>query len=149
MILTPARDETIVLPYDYQKVMLKIVQHLDVEGNIPYKAFNGWVKNDRFKISQKVKRPDNYIPLVTGKIESTSKGSILFLKYRLIYSTRMFLIFWSVLLILLTLFFGIQYKAYLYSTIALSLGIVNYLIVYFNFKKKVKISHELLLKVLQ
>ncbi|MGK7391527.1 MAG: hypothetical protein ACNS60_14325 [Candidatus Cyclobacteriaceae bacterium M2_1C_046] len=149
MILIPAKEETLVLPYSYEKVILRISLHLDTQGDQPEKTFNGWIKPTTFKIIQKVRRPDNYIPLIIGKIEPTSKGCILFIKYRLLYSTRMFLVFWSILLILLSLFFGLEHKVYLYASLALGIGILNYLIVYFNFKKKVKISHELLLKVLQ
>lgn len=149
MILIPAKDETIVLPIDFITVFNKLVNQIDMDNGNPNKLFNGRINNNIFKISQKIKRPDNYIPLIIGKIEETSKGSIIFLKYRLMFSTKMFLIFWSVILILLTLFFSIMYEAYLYAGIAAVLGGINYAIVYYNFKKKVKINHELLIKLLE
>lgn len=149
MIFIPSKNETLVLPFDHPTVLHKLMKNIDSVGDQRLMVFNGWIKTNTFKITQKIKRPDNFIPVVDGLIESSTKGSIIFLRYRLLFSTKMFLIFWSVLLLLLAIFFGVEKDSYYYAAIALLVGVVNYLIVYMNFKKKVKTTHELLLKVLE
>ncbi len=111
--------------------------------------FNGTVQSEYFRISLLLKRPNNFVPLIRGHIESTNTGSILFLRFSLFPSTRTLLIFWSVLCFLFTLFFAIPYQAYLYAAITFGLGVVNYVISVENFRTQVRKSRRALIKALE
>lgn len=140
MLLIPAKDELLVFSLTKEQVQDRLIEELAQSAS--EKGFIGWLEGENFQISRKLSRPDNFSPLLKGIIDSTSKGSIIFMNYRLMFSTRMFLIFWSVILLLLSLFFILKYNAYLYGAIAFGVGVFNYVIVYFNFKKQIRISRE-------
>lgn len=148
MYLLPIKRETLVLPYEQEEVFRKLwkvsrpVRAKDPLPDVPEASFlfNGWVKKNQFKISRKIARPDNFLPVIAGTIEGTSKGSIVFLRYRMFFATIVFLIFWSFVTTLIALYFYFFEKIYLYATISFLLGILNYVIAVLNFKKQVKIS---------
>lgn len=157
MYFLPIERETWVLPYGEKELfrrLWKVSKPVKVEDPIPdipehHFLFNGWVEKSRFKLSRKIGRPNNFLPIIDGKIESTSKGSIIFLRYRMFFSTIAFLIFWSVVTTLIALYFYIYEKIYLYGTISLLLGIANYAITVLNFKKQVKLSSRVLKEVVR
>ena len=155
----PFRSETLVLPYDAAEVkgrLSKVIrpvknkyQQKTSEGiESPDFLFNGVFEDDQFTISRIIKQPENFLPLISGKIESTSVGCIVFLKYRMFFSTNMFLGFWSVVTFLMTLLFVIGYNNYLYATVCLGFGVVNYSIAIANFNVQLRQSKKLLNQVL-
>lgn len=147
MIFFPAKDEFLIFPISREHALRRLINELTLPAGAE-KKFIGWVEGDQFNISKKLDRPDNFVPVIKGSIDSSSKGIIIILKYRLMFSTKMFLLMWTVILLFLSLFFTLKYNAYLYGTLALGVGVLNYLIVYFNFRKQVRISHDLLINVL-
>ena len=58
-------------------------------------VFNGNVKGNKFPISRKVTTPNNFLPLLKGRIEATPQGCILFLEYGLFFGAKLALITWS------------------------------------------------------
>lgn len=152
MYLLPIARETWVLPYDEEetfKKLWKVSKPVKAEDSIPdvpehHFLFNGWVRKNRFKLSRRNIRPDNFLPIIDGIIEGTSKGSIVFLRYRMFFATIAFLVFWSIVTMLIALYFYIYEKIYLYAAISFLLGIANYVIAVLNFKKQVKISSRAL-----
>lgn len=154
----PFRSETIVLPYDAAEVKKRLIEvirppqnkHRQAEEEIaPSKyLFNGIFENDQFTISQIIKQPENFLPLISGKVEATSVGCIIFLKYRMFFSTNMFLGFWSVITFFMTLLFVIGYNNYLYATVCLGFGVVNYSIAIANFNVQIRKSKKILDQVL-
>lgn len=110
--------------------------------------FNGHVGQSSFKISRKVNYPQNYLPLIKGSIEETSRGCIIFLSYRLFFSSLMFFMFWTVVTFLIGTFFLAYAGDYLYASIAFGSGIINYLVTVLNFNKQVKLSRKELNEVL-
>lgn len=152
MRLLPYFQETLVLPYSGQETFFHLKKATrPLEKGVEYPdtienafLFNGWVKGNRFRISRKVKHPQNFLPLMSGWIESTSTGSILFVRYHLFFSSALFLVFWTVISALLFLFFLILHQEYLYAGIALALGISNYFIAIKNFHLQIRASHQAL-----
>lgn len=86
---------------------------------------------------------------MSGRIESSSMGSIVFIKYRLFLWTLSFLIFWSILTSLFALYFFLYERIYINAAFSLLLGIANYVIAVLNFHKQVKLSSHTLHQVLQ
>ena len=155
----PFRSETIVLPYDVAELKHRLKKVIrPVKNKYQQKTsegagssgflFNGVFKNNEFTISKIINQPENFLPLITGKIEATSVGCIVFLKYRMFFSTNMFLGFWSAVTFLMTLLFIIGYNNYLYATVCFGFGVANYSIAIANFNVQLRQSKKLLDKVL-
>ena len=110
--------------------------------------FNGRIQGSAFRLSRKITRPNNFIPFITGEIESTSQGCLVFVRYRLFTMTGVFLAFWLVV----TFGFGaylVRYEQqYYYAALSVGVGILNYVVALLNFQKQVGVSRELLRKVL-
>jgi hypothetical protein len=157
MRLLPLYQETFVLPFDGQETSRRLKQVIrPLEKNVEYPEevetkflFNGWIKGYRFRISRKIRHPENFLPLIIGRIESTSVGSILFIRYRLFFSAALFLIFWTVISLLLGLFLLILQQEYLYAAVAFSLGIGNYVIATKNFHIQIRSSRKMLNEALK
>ena len=140
MRIFPYYFETLVLPIsadDVTQILLKNTGHQDKEPN-QSKKFTGLVETPLFRISEKLQRPDNFIPLIKGKIESTTKGSIIFTSYNLLFSTALFVAFWSVITLLLSFLFLFEFNHPLYSAISFGAFLLNYLFTSANFHRKVK-----------
>lgn len=152
MRLLPLHQETFVLPFDGQETfrrMKQVIRPLDKNADYPEEVearflFNGWIEENRFRISRKIRYPENFLPLMVGRIETTSVGSILFIRYRLFSSAALFLVFWTVISLLLGLFLLILQQEYLYAAVAFGLGIGNYVIATKNFHLQIRSSRETL-----
>ena len=152
----PHQQETFILPYSAAEAVRRLRPSIrPVEEGMQFSPgeekhflFNGLIKGNRFRISRRVLRPENFLPLLVGRVESTSVGSLLFVRYRLFFSTALFLGFWSVVCLLLCLFFLVFHQAWLYAAIAFGTGCVQYVVAIKSFSFQVKRSKQLLEKVL-
>lgn len=150
MKIFPIVRETLVLPYSANEVELTLWQNVYPvfnEDEMPDRPeseflFNGWLKNKEFQISRRERQAEYFSPIMTGFIESTSIGSIVFIKYNLFRATNTLLILWSALTLFLFFYFLIVEEAYINATIALGLCIVNYIVVVTNFNIQVKKSRQ-------
>lgn len=150
--LLPAFHETIVLP-----IKAGVVFHLleDATSNKPFIQsneqrlfFNGWVKEDKFRLSLRVHRANNYLPLVFGQLEPTSSGSILLVDYKLFPTTRLLLVLWTIILILGSIFTSFQAKNILYLLGGACIIMIIHAIVWSNFNLQLKPTREALHRVL-
>ncbi|MFZ1805794.1 MAG: hypothetical protein WAU36_01150 [Cyclobacteriaceae bacterium] len=153
MTLLPSHYETFVLNQPsleaiqkIQKVTTNKVLLQNQEGT--QFRFSGWMRENGFRISLKISRPNNYIPLVVGRIETTSSGCIIFVTYTLFPVTKMFLLFWSLFIMLAGFFTSYQYQSFLYLTLSfIILGVVHW-VTWSNFKIQLKLTRQTLLEVL-
>lgn len=144
MRIFPYYHETLVLPLASENVIQILLEQTFVKG-VSLSAnqkFTGIINSDSFRISEKISRPDNFIPLIKGKIEKTSKGSIIFTSYNLLFSTALFLSFWSIITLMLTLIFLFQFDQPIYSGISFAAFVFNYLFTAANFHRKVKSARQ-------
>lgn len=154
--LFPFSQETVVTSYDAEEVYRRLWSVTEPTGDEEWEPdvdedellFNGGVEKDTFRLSRKVKRANNFLPLMRGRVESTSLGSIVFIRYRLFLWTLSFLIFWSILTTLFALYFLIYEKIYINAAFSILLGLANYVIAVLNFRKQVRISSSALREVL-
>ncbi len=150
----PIKTETLILPYDSVELVARLktaVRPLPADEKneenrewLDSFRFNGIVSASSFRISKIIKQPENFLPLIIGQIDNTSTGCILFLKYKLFFGTLFYLIFWSVLTLLLTLFFILLHNNYLYGMVSLGFGVASYAIALANFKIQIGKSKKLL-----
>jgi hypothetical protein len=151
--------ETLILPYNANQVKATLMRQVkSIEKyKRPYSStlmavdlhkFNGFIKDNEFRIFKALRAPQNFIPLVVGRIEPTSKGSIVFLKYKLFLSTRMFLLFWIAICLFFTFFFITYYSNLFLAVVSFLLGLFNYIIAVAGFRMHLKKTrselHELL-----
>lgn len=154
--LRPHYSETIVLAYAVDEVMGlfdKNTAHQKepiLEGKVSdERYFNGRIQETNFLISRKIKSPENFLPLIRGRIEPTRNGSILFLEYSLFFSTRLFLGFWTLLTLgigSVLLFLKLKPEMGLYL---ISFGVLQYLLCMFFFHRQVDKTRDLIYKLLQ
>ena len=93
MTLLPAFTETLVIPLDADEVRLRI------DKGIEDRKFIGVITGVNFSLSAYLIRPPQFQPVIRGHIESSSRGTLIFLKYELLPATRMLIIFVSILLL--------------------------------------------------
>lgn len=156
MRLLPLYEETLVLPFHLEETSRKIrLATRPLEKDVEYPEtveerflFNGWVKENRFRISRKVRHPENFLPIIIGEMEGTSTGSILFIRYRLFFSSALFLVFWSLISLLFCFFLLFIREQYLYGALAGTLGILNYVVATKNFHLQIRSSRQALDKAL-
>ena len=144
--LLPAHHETIVLAHPAKSIYEIIAT---ATSNKPFLQseesklfFNGWVQENRFRLSLRGQRANHYLPLVIGHIESTSSGSILFIDYKLFPTTRLLLTLWTVLLTLGSIMASYQLKNMLYLGGGTAGIFLLYAIAWSNFLLQLKPTRE-------
>jgi hypothetical protein len=145
----PAYHETLVLPLTVAEVFERLSAATSSQGESERQIiFNGWVKEDRFRVSIRQRRPSNYIPLVTGQVEFTSRGCIIFTDYKLFPAVRLFVTFWSLLIVIGSIVIGFQYSNVIYTLVGLGILALILWIVWSNFKLQVTPTRKVLLDTL-
>lgn len=104
--------------------------------------FNGMIGQEGFRISKVITRGDTFLPLITGEVEATPRGSIIFLRYRLFPGAIFFLAFWSLVLLAFSAFYLFLVGNMVYGLICLGLAVLNYALGMFFFNRQVKASRE-------
>jgi hypothetical protein len=110
--------------------------------------FNGMIGQEGFRISKVINRGDTFLPLITGEVETTPRGSIIFMRYRLFPGAVFFLIFWSLVLLAFSIFYFVGDKNFTYGFICLGLACLNYLLCVFFFHRQIKAARELFCELL-
>jgi len=93
------RMELAVKPVKFQSFKNRSLGDIEAEAFL----FNGKVGKNGFSISQVVNRPNNFLPLIKGKIEGGESGSLVHLEYSLFPSVKYFLVFWIILMVLFSI----------------------------------------------
>ena len=154
MNLLPYERETIVVSKSAEEV-LHHLKEASTKVNLvqnhqehTQKIFVGSVHKTKFQLSTRPKRPNSFIPVMNGEVESTSSGSIVFINYTLYRSTRMYLVFWSVLVAAIGIVSSVQVSGYFMPSIcALVLTLIHF-VAWANFKMQVRITRDTLMKSL-
>lgn len=110
--------------------------------------FNGLLKENSFIISQNTTYPQYFIPMIRGQFVEGEEESLLKLEYDLHRGSKLYLFLWTLICIAAAIFFLIFYFKPLYSSVALGIMLLNYLIVLGNFRLHSKKSKDLLLSAL-
>lgn len=147
MNLLPYQSETLVSALSKKEILghlirvTREVNFLDSRTQLdPKIKFNGMIGQEGFRISKAIKRGETFLPLITGEVESTPRGSIIFLRYRLFPGAIFFLVFWSIILLAFSSYYFGPIANYTYGLICLALAIVNYSVSIFFFHRQVKSS---------
>jgi hypothetical protein len=143
--LFPYETETLVLTTAAGDVHQRISAELSGASQ-PGMANNltGWIENNEFLLTIRLRRQHLFMPVVRGTIESTRNGSIVFLKYSLFPATRFLLLVWSIILPLTGCAIALHYKSFwLMGGAMLCLSII-YGVAWSNFKLHLRGTRQLL-----
>jgi len=150
----PNKQETRLVSLNQEQLIEKFEKHIkpvdnrfDKEDSRDY-LFNGVWSKDEFSISLKLKISNNFIPLIHGKYMDSDEGILIQLNYVLFPATKKLLMFWTILTLLITLFFIGLYQAWIYGAISFGFCLVNYILSVENFKIQVRKSKRMLDKML-
>ncbi len=150
-------------PYDEETKLValsqeQLIDHLNkyikpLKGDLPEREskdflFNGIWNEDEFSISLKLKISNNFIPIIKGEFLSSDEGILIRLNYDLFPATKKLLLFWTILTLLITVFFIGLYQAWIYGAISFGFCLVNYILCRENFKIQLRKSKKMLDKML-
>jgi len=141
-VIFPAITETLVLPLDGDEVERRIGK------GIEDKEFNGAVYTRSFSLSAHLIRPPQFQPIVRGRIETSSRGSMVFLRYELLPATKLLLIFVSVLALIVAIVLAISEARVYYSFIAVAMAVVFRFVALTNIRLHRDPVRENLLRIL-
>lgn len=127
-MIFPSITETLVLPLDAHEVEQRIGE------GIESKRFIGVIGNRRFSLSAFLARPPQFQPMVKGRIESSSRGSLVFLKYELMPATKILLGFVSILLLGFTVGAAIEESSPFYPLAAVFMVFIFRAVAFTNIK---------------
>jgi len=149
MILWPYYRETFVLAHSAMEARRLLSANvrggfriLNRETAVNDAPFKGYIGEHEFAITPAVRTAPAFTPYIYGRIEATSKGCIIWVEYRLLVETRMFLFLWVVICAGLVFFFLFAYKARLQAVTAAVFGLANYLIALVAFRLNLKRSRR-------
>ncbi len=146
MRLYPQETETHVIPHDFELVSSRLEAVIGRQVTISEvpRLIDGWLKDDKFQLTLRTRRQQLFVPLVNGRIESSSKGSLVFIDYALFPATKMLLTFWSVVLPLLAIVFYAGYGKAGTSSALLLFTVAIHIIAVLNFRFHVRIAKQML-----
>ncbi len=152
-MILPVRKETLVLQDTPEEAIDKIryVTGKRTGGKFQERPvkFVGQVGKSSFNITRFLNRPENFMPMIQGSIEPVARGSILSLKYTLQFSSRMFVIFWTVTALLFAVFLWFIQSNWKLGLFALGFLVLNMVITHVNFQRQFVRSREILMEVLE
>ena len=147
----PQESKTLIVAHDWQEVLQRLqdVTATQVnEGGGPEKKLTGWVKDDRFQLVIRQRRLNAFMPMVEGRIDPTSTGCLIFLRYKLMPITRMYLILWTFIAILSGISLTIYYDTIFVSLATIGIIALIYGIAWGNFRIHQKPLHDIIFEIL-
>ncbi|HZB13743.1 MAG TPA: hypothetical protein VE467_11965 [Chryseolinea sp.] len=149
--LLPQKNETLIVAHDWDVVLERLSEvtadQLNYEGKPP-KKLAGWIKDDRFQLLIRQRRPNSFAPVVEGKIDPTSAGCLIYLQYRLMPMTRMYLVLWTILAFISGIFLAIYYGNFMVGLASIGTIALIHGIAWGNFNIHWKPLHDVIFKVL-
>jgi hypothetical protein len=140
----PYENETLVASQSWEEIFDRVSKEVrkpaarGIAGNL-----TGWVKDDEFQLTLRLRRQQLFMPVVNGTIDPTSKGSLIFLKYSLFPATRFLIMFWTIILPLTGIVINYDYLAGFLLFLAILHGIA-----WANFKLHVKTTRQIIQRLM-
>ena len=149
--LLPQKKETLIVAHDWDVVLQRLTEvttdQVNYAGRAP-KMLAGWIKDDRFQLLIRQRRMNSFMPVVEGKIDPTSTGCLIFLHYRLLPATRMYLILWTIIAFVSGVFLAFYYSDILLGLAAMGIIALIHGIAWANFKIHLIPLHKVIFEVL-
>jgi hypothetical protein len=149
----PVKQETrlVTIPeHQLYKNLEKFIKPVKPDESVKLRGeylFNGTWNKEKFTISLMLKISNNFVPIISGDMLSSEEGALVKLTYELFPATKKLLMFWTVITLLITLFFIGIYQAWLYGAISFGFCVVNYVLSRENFKIQTRKSRRMIEKI--
>ena len=111
--------------------------------------FNGLVSDTGFSISLVLEKPENYFPLINGKIISGQGQTLIQVEYELFKSVKIFYAFWTGLLFFFALYGIFQGPNYFLLISTILIQLISFWVVQNRFITGVKKSRKEILRLLK
>lgn len=139
------RLELAVKPVKFQSFKNRSLGDIEEEAYL----FNGKVSESGFSISQIVNSPNNFLPLIKGKIEGGESGSLVHLEFSLFPSVKYFLVFWIVLMVLFSIISFVQRDDILTIIFPLIILVASYALIISRFNDAYHKSRRELMRLIR
>ena len=141
-----------VVSHNWDEVLARINQIISpqvIEPGSQPTSLIGWLKDDRFQLIIRQRRTNSFVPVAEGTIAPTSNGCVIFLRYRLMPFTRLYLLLWSVIAMISGGFLAV-YSSNLWFAVG-SVAIIGLIhaVAWANFRLHMKPLHDIIFKVLE
>jgi hypothetical protein len=149
--LLPEANETMVVAHDLNEVVQRmsgITSQQLLEPGMQPTSLSGWVKNDRFQAIIRQRRLNSFMPVVEGTIDSTRNGCLIFLRYRLMPFTRLYLVLWTVIALVSGLCLMFYHHNIFVGLAAAAIIVVIHAVAWANFKIHMQPLHDIIFNVL-
>ena len=133
---------------DKFKLFVKPIDHRSKDATSSNYLFNGVWDQEGFSISLILRISNNFIPIIRGKYLESGDGMLIKLTYEMFPATKKLLLFWTVITLLITIFFIGLHQAWLYGAISFGFCLVNYILSREHFKNQVRKSKRMIEKML-
>jgi len=149
--LTPQKTKTLVLPLTAHEVFYRLERAAVPPENAPqqFTPLMGGINAHRFQLALRARRPNSFAPIATGTIDETSTGCLVFITYTLTPSTRFYLIFCSLIILISGAIVGFFYKNILLWLASLAILTFVHGVAWGNFKLHRRPLHNTLIKALE
>ena len=147
--LYPTEKETIVVSHDWEAIIekLSVLVNVPASPNGAPPLLRGWVKDDEFEVTLRLRRQQPFMPLVYGLIDPTSKGCLLFLTYKLFPGTKFLISFWTIILPLIGAPLSYEYRSIWIALGFLAFLVFIHVIARANFRLHVKTTQKVLHRI--
>jgi hypothetical protein len=150
MHFLPIKQETVVSDISCNEIIDRLEHQVFIldparpQKTPPAFQFNGMRFQDEWRFSLASGRSNNFLPLAHLRLLPEQEQCLVQITYRLFPSSNRALMIWSCLSLFTFLFFTGLHAQWLYGTLCLSAGIVNYFITRQNFRIQVGKTSRLL-----
>lgn len=111
--------------------------------------YNGHINSESFEIFRNIVSPQFIVPIISGRVIDGENETLLNLHFKLFEGAILFVILWTSILSLATLYTYFVMNNVLYAGICILLALGNYLIVKGNFDMHSKKNSEELVEILR
>ncbi len=143
-------QRTYILPFNKNNLLVRLKNLTKPYGEKPKRKedyeryrFTGKVEKNTFKLSRTVAEPNNFLSIAEGKIEATSKGCLIQIKYKTFKFTRILIWFWGIMGFCMTLYFSFYKINVLYAILIGIFTLAHTLVCILSIRRQQKILEDI------
>jgi hypothetical protein len=150
--LLPEESKTIIVAHDWDEVLHRlnaITSPQVIQPGGQPTILSGWIKDDRFQLIVRQRRLNSFMPVAEGTIDPTNNGCLIFLRYRLMPFTRLYLMLWSIVALASGVCLTIYYHNIFVGLASLAIIALMHGVAWGNFKMHMRPLHDIIFKALE
>lgn len=152
MTLLPEESETLIVAHDWNEVLHRlnaVTSPQILKPGARPTILSGWIKDDRFQLIVRQRRLNSFMPVAEGTIDPTANGCLIFLRYRLMPFTRVYLMLWTVIALASGISLTIHYNNVFVGLASIAIIALMHGVAWANFKMHMRPLHDIIFKVLE